>query len=106
MSESSDADAVETPTERTGAVRAPASAEEPTPVQEAATPTFAGPPPPPGPPPAPPRPPGSAATSHDPGAADEPSKLQSLIAEKPELLVLGAFAGGLVLAIIIRRLGH
>jgi hypothetical protein len=101
MSEASDADAVESPTARTGAVRAPAPGEEPTGVQETtATPTFAAPAPEPS------RPTLSAATSTDPGERAEPSKVQSLIAEKPELLLLGAFAGGLVLAIIIRRLGH
>jgi hypothetical protein len=97
---SSDADAVDSPTAETAAAGAVPAADAPTRAQEAATPTFAAPHP------APPPPPVSAATSPDPGAAHEPSKLQSLIAEKPELLVLGAFAGGLVLAIIIRRLGH
>jgi hypothetical protein len=102
MSQSSDADAVDSPGARTGAVRAAPPAEETTRVQETVTPTSAAPAAEPPPPPAP----ISAATSRDPGTSDEPSKLQSLIAEKPELLVLGAFAGGLVLAIIIRRLGH
>jgi hypothetical protein len=113
MSESSDADATGSSSERVGAVRAPA--DPPTEVRPpappagpagasaaqsdpTATPTLAAPPPvPPPPPPAgPPR----------PGTAEEPSKLQTLIAEKPELLLLGAFAGGLLLAIVIRRLGR
>jgi hypothetical protein len=104
MSESSDADAVASTTQRTGAVRAPA--EEPTRVQEAASPTSVVAPTSAASVPEPTRPARSAATSTDPGTAGEPSKLQSLIAEKPELLLLGAFAGGLVLAIVIRRLGH
>jgi hypothetical protein len=100
MSQSSDAEAVGSPTAETAAVGAAPAADEPTRAQEAAAPTFAGPDP------VPPPPPLSSATAPDPGAAGEPSALQSLIAEKPELLVLGAFAGGLVLAIVIRRLGH
>jgi hypothetical protein len=72
------------------------AADQPTRVREAptpeATPTLAAPeletPPP--------------ATSIPPG----PGAASSVAEERPELLVLGAFAGGLVLATILKRLGR
>lgn len=67
----------------------PEATPEPEAVPEPETPAAAAPPEPPAPDPAPP-------------ISSSPS---SSIDEHPERVVLGAFAGGLVLASILRRLG-
>ena len=83
----------ESPTEATSEVTPEPPAAPPPP---APPPTFAAPPPPPPPPPAPDPPAisgpdsGPAATAHD----------------RPEVAVGAAFAGGFLLAMMLKRLGR
>jgi hypothetical protein len=65
------------------------------------------PPPPPGPPPVPPPPPPQAvAPASGWRPEDEPSGPAAVAAERPEIAVGAAFAGGFVLALILKRLGR
>lgn len=110
----------ETPGEET-AVR---QAAQPTVVHETAAPEPVPPAPSPDPPPAPPRPAGPPASYAKPSApsptswsapgrdetaapsADGSGSLTEKLNDRPELAIGGAFAGGLLIALILKRLAR
>jgi hypothetical protein len=55
---------------------------------------------------APPQPPPPVTTAPTWRPEDEPSRAKALAAERPEVAVGAAFAGGLVLALILKRLAR
>jgi hypothetical protein len=109
------------PTGGTAAARGPDAPTDVQPVDEAQLPAVpeapAVPPPPPSPAVPPPPPPSAVSPPPPPtvGQAgfdsawrpeDEPSRSAALAAERPEVAVGAAFAGGLVLALILKRLAR
>jgi hypothetical protein len=80
--------------------RSMAASEQPTQV----TPGAAAPPPPPPMPPPPPPPP--VIETAPPAEPPVTEKVAALIDERPEIGAGGAFVGGIVFALILKRLGR